>query len=105
LSDLALAQSLAAIVGRRRLAHCCILRGAYGISKGHAFVEFVDEIAADVARGACDMGDLILVDGQGRRCAVKASRATQLTTQPLWTIDAEDLMTISVPSGELRMIL
>lgn len=105
LSDLALAQSFGAIVGRRRVAHCCILRGAYGISKGQAFVEFVNEAAADAAWSACDAGDLTLVDRGGRRFAVRASRATLMTVPALWTINTQDLMTSGVPSGELRMIL
>lgn len=108
LSDLTLAQSIATIVGRQRLVRCRIVRETNGSSKGYAFVEFVDELAANVVKSACDSGDLILVDRLGRPCVVKASRAKRATAAPTKTraaVTTEDLMTMSTPSGELRLIL
>jgi hypothetical protein len=108
MSDLVLAHSIGTIVGRQNVAHCHIARDANGYSKGHAFVEFMDEFAANVAMSACDAGELILVDKQGCWCAVTASRSRRATATPTRTqstVSAEDLFTTSVPSGELRMIL
>lgn len=109
LSELALTQAFASLVGQDKVTHCRIIREATGRSKCYAFIEFADDSAARKAQAACDAGELVLVDAYGDQWCVTASRSKRAMAGPTKKTEkrraagTEDLFDDS--AAPLRLIL